>query len=263
MNWRTKAIGHQILSKLPGGNSLYYFLQKKFGGYRNFKVESKVSQSLRILEALNEVNISVEDKNTCEIGTRWVPIMLMVFYAFGQKSCYTFDVMRLLNPQLSENATRQISLLSRFFEERASWEWNVRMSERLHVLEENSQCIDELFIEMKIFYKAPVKVPYAELDENSIDIVFSNTTFEQIPPYGINELLVDAKRILTSNGVIAHLIDCSDHYNHSAPAISKLNFLQFSETECCKFNSKFLYQNRLRASNYHELIEKAGFEILL
>lgn len=263
MDWKIKAMGQQVLSRLPGGDQLYYFLQKKLGGYRNFRVESKVLQGLRILEALKEIDVSLENKTTCEIGTGWTPILPMVFYVFGQKSCATFDVQRLLKIPLTEEAARQISLLVDLLKEKSPWVWRAAFAERLDVLGRNSHDVAQLFREINLTYLAPVATPYAGIEANSVDLVFSNTTLEHVPSGEINQLFLGAKRVLAPGGIVAHVIDCSDHFSHTDPSISRINFLQFSDAKWQRYNSGFLYQNRLRASTYRAMIEKAGFEIIL
>ncbi|HVQ38829.1 MAG TPA: hypothetical protein VMS31_14925, partial [Pyrinomonadaceae bacterium] len=70
-------------------------------------------------------------------------------------------------------------------------------------------------------------------------------------------------RVIRPGGYMLHLIDLSDHFSHSDGSISTINFLQFSEAEFAKYNSRFLYQNRLREPRWRQIIEDHGFDIVL
>ena len=69
--------------------------------------------------------------------------------------------------------------------------------------------------------------------------------------------------MLRAGGYMVHLIDPSDHYSHSDHSLSAVNFLRFSEEQFARFNNSFLYQNRLRASQWRQLIEQHQFAIVL
>jgi hypothetical protein len=58
-------------------------------------------------------------------------------------------------------------------------------------------------------------------------------------------------------------VDNSDHWQHGDRSISRVNFLRFSDSV---FRWTYLnglnYQNRLRHSEYVQMLRRAGFEIL-
>jgi hypothetical protein len=73
----------------------------------------------------------------------------------------------------------------------------------------------------------------------------------------------EAKRCLKSDGAMCHFIDTSDHWEHRDKSISRVNFLQYSDwlwRLICLHPLN--YQNRLRASDYVEMIQGEGFEIV-
>lgn len=126
----------------------------------------------------------------------------------------------------------------------------------------NVKSLSQLFTILNMRYHAPADACYTGFNTASVDIVFSNTTLEHVPPSQIAEMFHEAYRVLVPEGLMVHLIDCSDHFSHSDPNISPINFLQFSEDEWLRYNSKFLFQNRLRASSYRALAEEAGFDVI-
>jgi hypothetical protein len=56
-------------------------------------------------------------------------------------------------------------------------------------------------------------------------------------------------------------IDYSDHYSHADPAISRVNFLRFSDRQWQPYQSRMLYQNRLRHSDYRRIFEESGLRV--
>jgi hypothetical protein len=84
---------------------------------------------------------------------------------------------------------------------------------------------------------------------------------EHVPLTEVHRLFDKAWRMLRPNGYMLHLIDPSDHFSHSDRSVTAINFLRFSEDQFARFNSPFLFQNRMRASAWRSLIESHQFEI--
>jgi len=78
----------------------------------------------------------------------------------------------------------------------------------------------------------------------------------------VRQLFGEFHRILRSGGYMLHLIDVSDHFAHSDPSISSINFLQYSEDSFSRYNSRFIFQNRLRPEAWRKLISEHGFKIV-
>lgn len=262
-NWKSKALIQNVLSRIPNGESIYFYLQKHYGGFKNFHVLSKVDQGINIIEVLHKANISIENKRTAEIGTGWVPIIPMVMYIFGQNSCFTYDNHNLLKPSLCVDAAKQLSELADHFQKELPWAWSQQTLNRLGLFAEANRSYQNLFEAMKLTYEAPVKIPFSNINSNSMDIISSNTTLEHIPITELRNILIASKRVLTSDGIMVHLVDCSDHFSHNDKSISRINFMRYSDLDWKMYNSKFIYQNRLRPSDYRLLLEETGFEIIL
>ena len=67
--------------------------------------------------------------------------------------------------------------------------------------------------------------------------------------------------MLKKNGFVSSVIDYSDHYSHTDKNISPLNFLKFNKKNWKKYNNSYLYQNRLRHSDYKILFKNLDFII--
>ena len=262
MLWRIKALGQRVLAVVPGGDRLYYAIQKNLGGFKNLSVSNKVSQGIALLEVLNATGYSVNEKKTLEIGTGRMPVIPMLFYILGQQSCDTFDIDVLLKGDLTLETVKQMTELSRFLAEHLPWGWDENAGTRLEKLKSVRE-IAQLFDLMHMKYHAPADARNTRFPPQCMDVVFSNTTLEHIPSEQLLGLLQETRRVLLPDGVMVHLIDCSDHFSHSDPNISRINFLRFSDDDWQKYNTKFIYQSRLRAGEYRRLIEQAGFKILI
>lgn len=260
MNWRVKVFGQRLLSRIPGGSLLYYILQRHLGGLRNFSVLNKKWQAFNLLSALNRAGYRLEGKSTLEIGTGWVPIIPIIFYVFGQKSCKSFDIKKLLRPDLSLIAAHQTGALGESFENNLVTQDKI-YPQRLAALKDVST-FPLLLETINLNYYAPADARATCLPASSVDIVFSNTTLEHIPYLNILDLFREAHRVLISEGIMVHLIDCSDHFSHSDKNINNLHFLNYSDKQWQRYNSPFLYQNRLRSSHYSDMLAKANFEII-
>ncbi|MDA9220840.1 class I SAM-dependent methyltransferase [Gammaproteobacteria bacterium] len=112
-----------------------------------------------------------------------------------------------------------------------------------------------------INYLSPFWFNGKNLEKNSIDVCISTNTMEHIPTDQIIELLTHIFDALKPGGSFSARIDYSDHYA-STDGISFLNYLSYSELEWEKYNHDCHYQNRLRHSNYRDLIKAAGFKIV-
>ena len=61
-----------------------------------------------------------------------------------------------------------------------------------------------------------------EIDDNSVDYIFSHSVLEHVRKYELNALIKEMYRVLKPNGVISHNINYKDHLDDS------LNNLRFS-----------------------------------
>jgi SAM-dependent methyltransferase len=123
--------------------------------------------------------------------------------------------------------------------------------------------MESRFRELQLEYLAPCDCRALPLEAGSIDIVFSRAVLEHVPKEVIAAIFVESHRVLRGRGVALHLVDHSDHWSHRDPRISAVNFLQYSDrlfsVTCLNPQN---YQNRLRHSEYREMLEAAGFHVV-
>ena len=260
MHWQTKSFLQRQLSKLPFTNRLYFQVQKHFGGFKHFSINSKIDQGITLLTVMSKNSISPKDKHTAEIGTGWVPIVPMLFTYMGAADCATCDVNHLLDEKLTMEAAEQFPEVRPYLQEKLNW---LRDENSFTDIGFFSGPInkDSLLRKLNIIYMVDPNNPLKDIESGSIDIFFSNDTLEHIPSEQLPRLFTEIRRVLKPNGLMIHQVDCSDHYSHSDPSINRINFLRFNAEQWAHYNNSYLFQNRLRASDYREIITSSGFSI--
>ena len=111
-------------------------------------------------------------------------------------------------------------------------------------------------------YFAPLDARKTHFASDSFDFITSSNTFEHIPKDDIYSILLESYRILKKGGVFSMRIDYQDHWSYFDKSISAYNYLQFTTKDWAKYNPSLHYQNRLRHSDYKELIARTGFTIV-
>lgn len=98
---------------------------------------------------------------------------------------------------------------------------------------------------------------WADLADNSVDLIFSQAVLEHVRLADFDRLLGECRRVLRPGGACSHRIDLSDHLGGG------LNNLRFSHDG---WESDFLarsgfYTNRIRYHDMLQRFERAGFEV--
>ncbi len=98
-----------------------------------------------------------------------------------------------------------------------------------------------------------------EIDDSSIDMVFSQAVLEHIRKHEFLETQIQLHRILAPAGICSHSVDLRDHLGGA------LNHLRFSERlwESDFFARSGFYTNRLQMQKIIALFKEAGFDVEL
>ena len=267
MNWKFKAFVQRFASIIPFGNDMYFWGQKMLGGFKEFKIDSRLQFAMELIDCLVDQCESLEGKRAVEIGTGWAPVLPMFFWLYGLTECHTYDIHWLLRPSFVQQTAAQIDFYCSQNRGLIT-QWKNRdivlENKRLPLLEKlimNNAASETILTNCGITYHAPADVSQTVLPDNSIDIVFSNLVLGEIPIKGLDAIFSEVYRILHPGGFMLHCIDLGDQFASGQKDISKINFLQYSEREFSKYNSSINYQNRLRAPVYRQLFEKHGFTV--
>jgi hypothetical protein len=266
VHWKVKATIQRTLGFAPGGEWLHFHLQQRFGGLRNFgrEFDVKMSDWSIMLKELGEAGLGITGARLFEIGSGWYPTFPMACYLAGAAHVTSVDLKRHMRPSLvhacAERMGKSIAAISAAVDgdEAGIRKRHAQMLEILvrtgDLAEATGGVID---------YRAPMDATRTGLDEARFDCVFSNSVLEHVPPAIIDAMYAEAMRILDTGAVMFHSVNCGDHYAYFDRTIDQLNYLRYSDAQWSRWNNAFLYQNRLRAQDFVERAERAGFEIVL
>jgi hypothetical protein len=266
VHWKVKATMQRILGIAPGGEWLHFLLQQRVGGLRNFgrEFDIKMSDWAIMLKRLGEAGVNIPGARLFEIGSGWYPTFPLACYLAGAAHVTSVDLKRHMRPELlracAERMGESIAAISAAVagDEAGIRKRHARMLEILvrtgDLAEATGGVID---------YRAPMDATRTGLDEASFDCVFSNSVLEHVPPAIIDAMYAEAMRILDAGAIMFHSVNCGDHYAYFDRTIDQLNYLRYSDAQWSRWNNAFLYQNRLRAHDFVERAERAGFEIVL
>jgi Methyltransferase domain len=266
MHWKLKGLLQKTLGALPAGETLHYQLQRRLGGMRNPRREIglKVDDWEGMVKQLHGVGARIPGARLLEIGSGWYPSLPLACHLVGAARVHTLDLNRLLKPDLMrlciDMLGEQLPRLA------ATCEVDLADVQARHAaLREAAQHSDDpgTISGGVIDYRAPADAAASGLPDGSIDILFSNSVLEHVPPDAIARIHRASRSLVRRDGWIFHSVNCGDHYAYADPKTHQLNYLQYSDAEWAFWNNRFLYQNRLRAHQLVDGARDAGFDILL
>jgi hypothetical protein len=205
--------------------------------------------ALQQVTAFTAAGLSLQDATVVEIGTGWLPIVPLIMLMAGAARVITVDQVRLMDSNTLLQAKEFIRLNLDAMLERKGFPNDLFDVARLKNAE---QFID---------YRAPFN--FNVLPSDSADVIVSRTVLEHISEPGLETIFANSRRILRKGGLMCHLIDMSDHFEHTDKSISRLNFMRFEQPAWDRLTrDPQFYQNRLRRFEFIDMIRHSGFEIL-
>lgn len=261
MRWQIKAVLDSIKALLPFQDRLRR-IKRKYFPYQTEPVRDAwtLEQGIQQVLWLRESGFQLRNSVVMEIGTGWQPIIPLIYLLAGSERIYLTDTAVLLDRRLVLNAIDIVLASSSLISDRLSLSPG-EIEARLSV--DRSANLDTLLERLRMTYLAPYDTRHFQLAEASIDLVFSRAVFEHIPEVTLAAILSESSRLLRPTGMMFHIVDTSDHWEHNDKRISRVNFLRYPDWlfNLTCFNP-LNYQNRLRHLDYVRLLENAGFEIV-
>lgn len=245
--WKRKARAFRILSALPFGDELHYWLQRHVTHTLPISAEAlddHVAATARKLEVFREYGGGDPGRALfLEFGAgRDLAGPLALSYA-GAGRVLAIDIAPIAKPDLVRHAASHIA--------------------RAHVkLPPAIATWADLDAALRVDYRAPFDARATGLPAQSVDCVTSWNTLQHIPPVEIAGILREAHRILKPRGLAIMRIHYEDMYAGQDPTISPFQFLTFTDEEWAPYDSRLQYQNRLRHGEIRGMFAAAGFEIL-
>lgn len=266
-SWLLKATAQGAISLLPGRHRLNYLLQKHLTrsvDLSEARFWMKADQCHRHLHNYTQSTTTTAlPSSVLELGTGWHPIVPIGFALAGVPHITTIDASRLLNLDATQQTLKLYA--SHLRSERLTAAFPKIQPERAEavIAAANDQAAprpEELLGRLGIDVMVG-DVAAAGLQPASVALFVSNNTLEHIPLDLLRAIIAQFRRLAAPKAVMSHFIDMSDHYAHFDDAITEFNYMRYSQRAWRVFNNRLHYQNRLRASDYRQIIEHAGFRM--
>ena len=208
-------------------------------------------------------SLSPDGFTAFELGTGMHPILPLALYLCGAREVWTYDIDPLLNMSRTQQTFDMLvecheggdlgKLLPQARDDRmahlrsiASGSWD-----------DPQQMLGQFGIRVVVGDAAESGLP-----ASSVDSILSNSVFQYISSEPLSAILREFRRISTAEAVMSHDVHMWDQYSHIDQSITPFNFLRFSSRVWRVINNPLIPLNRLRVSDYRQLLTSAGFEIL-
>jgi SAM-dependent methyltransferase len=266
MEWQRKAKIQNVVSALPMADAVYYAMQRTIGSLKPGRSNPLewFQAALKAVEWIKSANQDVVGKRFLEVGTGrrvGVPVAL---WLCGAGRITTVDLHKYLSSTLvlemnDYMRAHQKEIFVVFGAEAET----THFRERFAQLEKFNGNLKDFLRLTNIEYLSPAdaaKLPFAD---HTFDFHISHAVLEHVPADAIFRILTEARRLLTPDGMVFHIIDPSDHFAHDDQSITMVNFLQYSDDEWDRWSgNKFMYHNRLRGYEYFAMFEKLGLQLV-
>lgn len=241
MLWKQLLVKKLIIARIPFSDKLREFKRKLFGYPPNSSnLELTIDNYERIKSEIEKLGRTIQDSTILEIGSGWFPIIPILLVRDGAKKVIMSD----LNVHMDEITFREttIYLKNRF---------------------PNDDYIQNLtnFSALPIDYLAPFHI--SSLGRRSLDIIMSRTVLEHISKNDMYTLFSSLRSKISDTGLMVHLVDHSDHFEHQDKSITRINFLTWSEEKHALIN--YLTkdgENRMRHHEYQQVFVDSGYELI-
>jgi SAM-dependent methyltransferase len=260
MRWIHKAIAQKAISYLPFSEQLNYFFQinitKAIPVTQDAIVNGRGRRAIEHLSIISKhTNLDISKAHFFEFGAGSDLPQPLIFYMAGIKSQLIVDIQPHVRLRLVNDMIGKLNNCGAKLFNKTNSTYQCLGNQPIAALSD----LHQLF---GIKYIAPMDARKTGLPDCSIDCCTNTFTLEHIPALDIKLIFKELYRIIKPGGIVSCFVDMNDHYAYFDKSINVYNFLRFSSAEWQFINSSVHYQNRLRYSDYHEIYEDCGFEII-
>lgn len=264
MNWFAKALTFKALSVIPGGASLYRYLQihvTKSIIATPGRVGMKVDIGVNYITWLNENGYPIEDLRKMrhlDLGSGWHPNIPILYSKMGMKGQVLADVAPLICARTFRESFEHVTALTAD-PGHAAHQW---LHEDACRIPDSAETLEELLSLASIEYHAPY-FEWAGSAGECIDIATCTQVLMHVERPILNDCFKMMFDVIKSGGLFMSNIHLFDIYSNSDPNITIYNHVRYSQAMWSGVvNSGLMPFNRYKAKDYREALEKAGFEIV-
>jgi SAM-dependent methyltransferase len=260
MHWQTKCVLDNCKGLIPFQSTLLR-LKRRVVAYRpaDSRAAFALDEGLEQVRWLRQGLGTLTGKTILEIGSGWELLLPHLFSLGGAARVYLTDQTALLDEMtLSEGLAN-----FRLHRERIIETLGIEPAEFDRETSQPVESVKGYMERHRFVYLAPCDCRQLSLESGTLDAVTSRSVLEHIPPPVLKDILRESFRLLRPGGVGCHFVDNSDHWEHLDRSISRVNFLRYSDrTFALTHLNSLNYQNRLRHSEYEEMLRDCGFEMV-
>ena len=267
-NWRVKVAVQFLLGLLP--RSLGFRVNEWVTSYVRGGLEERIDPQPRYLKGINNIamirhqaeGFSLAGKRVFELGTGWHGIDLVIFYLLGAEQIITIDHHTHLTFEYLASSINSLYSDPEVIEElRKQGLDEIRLS-KLQESVSQAVSLEDLLMILLTDYRIITSREYSDLNlDGPVDLFYSESILQRIPIPHLEDLFRVVSSQLSDKGVVFHRTDQKDinAQSHVDQGLWDFNYLRYSDGFFNFFMSgKFNSQNRLRESDFLELLEGSG-----
>jgi len=239
MNHRIKSFIFQALEKLPRplGDQVYHRLQRITAKSVHNEYEFQQATIRQFVDELDKLHLNFDKNRVVEIGSGWLPVLPYdLLFRYRAKEVLTFDI----NEHYQAATIREFN---NFYEKR----FQVGLSNP--------------HLPPFVQYFPKKNILNVSIEPETIDAMTSRNVLEHIHPGDLELIHKQAYQYLRKDSFVIHQISPSDHRAYTDHSLSLWDFLQYSQSDWDKIQTRFDYHNRLRQPEYVNLFQQCGFKI--
>ena len=261
MRWWVKAAIAGTCAHFPGGVSVYDRIRKRFGELAKFEDADGFRNAVWFLETVRRHCGRVQKLKVIEFGTGWVPAVPFGCALAGMEML-TVDVACLVESGIFERFLDEAQRYLPELADAAGVEEQV-MASRMETARQTAG-FDQAMQALGCAWQAPVDTTrLVEIPDDHGDLTISNLVLQCIPKQIVPHVIAELYRVTRPGGFSIHRMTMFDEYSTSDPARNDLDYLRISEPRWNRwFSHRIKHLNRLRYSQFLELLRAPGFEVV-
>ena len=266
-HWLLKSATHRVISWLPRPQFWNGLLQTAFTRSTVLTrqgFEHKVAECQRHFQAFSSFHSPEPAFSAFELGTGWFPVIPIGLYLCGATEIWTIDIEPLLRRkaviQVLEyyGQCEEAGVLHKILPSRRT----DRVETLRSVLASSRNQPTAALLETLKIHVIVADARRTSLPDGTVDFFVSSGVLEYIPRPVLGGILKEFRRVAAPGAVMIHRLNLVDQFSYFDSSITPFNFLRYTDKEWHWRNSPLIWQNRLRISDYRELLAEAGFELV-